>query len=362
MARVNSKSTKAEILEAYKELEKEKQELEKAVSNQQSAPATKSEPTTEEKTVKLSQETQPNVNAQRKMNQVIEGLSNIKLGFSGAVSDLSEQLTNEAGTLSQVRTLVSEETEELRALHELETVTDNTLDELIASYQETEKTLAEEFEQRKETLNQEIETLQRNWQKEKENHQREVKGRNEEHRKTKEREEEEYRYNLELERELSEEGFEQRKKTLYKELNEARQEQEQAWEERENAIAEREKEYNQAKEKVEAFPEKLEQAVKKAQEEGKRIGNYQVKVKADLRGKEVEGERRNYQLQIQGLQESINSQETRLHNLSQQLNGALKQVQDLAVKAIEGASSKESFQSLKEIVLEQTKNQPKGKS
>ena len=86
-----------------------------------------------------------------------------------------------------------------------------------------------------------------------------------------------------------------------------------------------------------------------------------MKVKADLRSKEVEGERRNYQLRIQGLQESINAQETRLHNLSQQLDAALKQVQDLAVKAIEGASSKESFHSLKEIVLEQTKNQPKGK-
>ncbi|MDR9403915.1 MAG: hypothetical protein RI580_10790 [Halothece sp. Uz-M2-17] len=45
----------------------------------------------------------------------------------------------------------------------------------------------------------------------------------------------------------------------------------------------------------------------------------------------------------------------------QQLDATLKQVQDLAVKAIEGASSTEPFQSLLEIVLEQTKNQPKGK-
>ena len=47
--------------------------------------------------------------------------------------------------------------------------------------------------------------------------------------------------------------------------------------------------------------------------------------------------------------------------LSLQLEAALKQAQELAVKAIEGTSSHGSFEALKEIALEQAKNQPKAK-
>jgi hypothetical protein len=47
--------------------------------------------------------------------------------------------------------------------------------------------------------------------------------------------------------------------------------------------------------------------------------------------------------------------------LSQQLDSALKQVQDLAVKAIEGASNRNSFEAMKEVALEQAKNQAKNK-
>ncbi len=54
------------------------------------------------------------------------------------------------------------------------------------------------------------------------------------------------------------------------------------------------------------------------------------------------------------------NQETRLQNLSKQFESALKQVQDLAVKAIEGTSNVNySYQAIKEIALEQAKSQLK---
>ncbi|MEP0868609.1 hypothetical protein NDA01_02215 [Trichocoleus desertorum AS-A10] len=69
----------------------------------------------------------------------------------------------------------------------------------------------------------------------------------------------------------------------------------------------------------------------------------------------MEGNKRNYELRIQSLQE------TRIHALSQQLSAALKQVQDLAVKAIEGAANVSSFQAMREIAIEQAKTQTKNK-
>ena len=84
-------------------------------------------------------------------------------------------------------------------------------------------------------------------------------------------------------------------------------------------------------------------------------------MKADLRIKEIDGEKQNYQLRIQALEQTIETQEARINKLSQQLDAAQKQVQDLAVKAIEGASNRKSFEAMKEIAMEQAKTQQKGK-
>ena len=64
---------------------------------------------------------------------------------------------------------------------------------------------------------------------------------------------------------------------------------------------------------------------------------------------------------MQSLEQTINNQEGRIQNLSKQLESALKQVQDLAVKAIEGTANVNSYQAIKEIALEQAKTQAKNK-
>ncbi len=162
-----------------------------------------------------------------------------------------------------------------------------------------------------------------------------------------------------LQRKLSDEEYEQEKKRLYQELEEFQKTQEKQWAEREKAIAERETQFSELKTKVEAMPKELEAAIKRTKEEGKGIAYGQAKVKADLLAKEIEGSKRNYELRIQSLQETIDTQNFRIQNLSKQLDAALKQVQDLAVKAIEGSSNLNSFQAMKEIALEQAKNQNK---
>ena len=49
------------------------------------------------------------------------------------------------------------------------------------------------------------------------------------------------------------------------------------------------------------------------------------------------------------------NQQERIVNISEQLESALQQVQDLAVKAIEGNANLNSYQAMKEIALEQAK-------
>ena len=87
----------------------------------------------------------------------------------------------------------------------------------------------------------------------------------------------------------------------------------------------------------------------------------QAKIAADLQQKENEGKRRVYELRVQQLDETVTKQNEQIAELSRQLATALKQAQDLAIKAIDGASSSNSYAAVKEIALEQAKTSAKTK-
>jgi hypothetical protein len=358
--RPTEKNTKAEILTAFKELLQEKKELEaqmtqkpevKTIEQRNGNGNGKSAPERTVSPVKLNQQ---------KMESIIEGLAQLQLNFGGAVSDLSEKLTQEAFKLQEVQSKVALERQQLEALHNLQ-ATDGSLDTLVEEYEQSSKTFNEELRQRREQVEQTITSAKKAWLKEQEEYRRVIKERNETSGKTRQRDEKEYTYDLTLQRKLSDEEYEQEKQRLYQELEEFQKTEEKQWAEREKAIAERETQFSELKTKVEAMPKELEAAIKRAKEEGKGIAYHQAKVKSDLVAKEVEGSKRNYELRIQALQESIQNQDTRIQTLSKQLDAALKQVQDLAVKAIEGSSNQNSFQAMKEIAIEQAKNQNKMK-
>jgi hypothetical protein len=362
MARkLTEKNTKAELLEGYSQLQEEKKALETQLKQLQKEQKDKP-------SVAPDKQSQPQGTAMNqpqtvkdKMSYTIDSLVKLQLGFGSAVSDLSEKLTSEAAKLEELRQSVTEETQQLKDLHALDEIQDDTLDTLIQTYEDNSKAFEEEIGQRREALEQEIQELRQGWEKEQEEYKRSIKERNEQQSKVRQRDVQEYEYDLALRRGLDNDQYEQTQKRLYKELEDTKQAQEKQWDEREKAIAEREKKFEELKAKVEAFEKDKEAAIKKAKAEGEGIARKQVSVQEDLQSKDLEGQKRNYELRIQSLEQTIQNQEARIHNLSKQLDGALKQVQDLAVKAIEGASNINSYQALKEIAMEQAKAQTKNK-
>ncbi|AFY44194.1 hypothetical protein [Nostoc sp. PCC 7107] len=355
--KLTDKNTKAEILQAHEELSKEilglKTQLNQAVKANQTVNIDKPNI---EANIAMNQPT----TIQQKMNYTIESLAKIQLGFGSAANELSEQLTTQASKLGEIRQSVEMEITALKQLHNLD-VAENTLDTLITAYEDNSKAYQEEYNQRYEVLSQEILEQRITWQKEQEEYKQSIKERNDNLNKTRQRDISEYKYDLELQRKLNSDEYEQVQKTLYKQLEEFQQATEKQWNEREKQVIERETQFAEAKSKVEAFPKDKEAALKKATEEGKGIAHYQAKVKSDLYAKEVEGQKRFYEQRLQSLEQTINNQETRIQNLSNQLDSALKQVQDLAVKAIEGTANVNSYQAIKEIALEQAKSQVKNK-
>jgi chromosome segregation ATPase len=352
------KNTKAEILTAYNQLAEEKKSLEIQVKN-----AHKQAATTISTATVVNEEpkaTMSATSAKDKVNYTIASLDSLQLGFGSAVSELSEKLTIEAAKLAEIRAEVAAEITDLQSLHHLE-VSEDTFESLIDSYETSSKAFSEELAARQEAYQQEVQSQTKTWNKEQEQHGITVKERIELDRKNIQREVQEYKYNLDLHRKLDRAQSEQQQADLARELAETKEAQEKVWTEREQALADREKQFHEAKDKVAAFVQDREKAIEKAKGEGKGIASYQAKVESDLYAKDIEGQKRSYEGSIESLEDTISNQGERLNHLSKQLEAALKQVQDLAVKAIEGSANANSYQTLKEITLEQAKSQAKTK-
>ena len=353
---VNSKNTKAEILAAYKKIEEQNKSLKSEIKQVQKQATLKRSPS-------IPPESKSKIveRGNADILNTIESLQRIKAGFGSAVSQLSENLITKATQSEQIERAIATQKLELKNLHQLEQVDESTIDLLIVQYQTDAEKFDREYQQQHQKDRQEIETLKQAWAKEQEEYARAIAARNESDRKNRQREQEEYQYNLDLERDLDEERYEQEKQLKQQKLAETRYLLEQQWEQKEAEIAKREHEQAQIAAEVAAFEEQLRNRIKQATESGKGIGTHQAKVKADLRIREIEGEKQNYQLRIETLEQTIKHQAHRINKLSQQLDGSLQQVQDIAVKAIEGSANRNSFEAIKAIAMEQAKTSPKGK-
>jgi ribonuclease HI len=76
--------------------------------------------------------------------------------------------------------------------------------------------------------------------------------------------------------------------------------------------------------------------------------------------KESEAEKRLAELQIKTLEDTLSRQSAQMAALQKQLDEAKQQVQEIAVKAIEGASGARALSHINQIAMEQAKHRDQG--
>jgi hypothetical protein len=350
MKTFTSKSTKQEILEAYGELARELKALKEnsaAKPTRASAPeAAPSAPTKETTAVNF--------------DDLTRDLDSIRTRFGDASSALQQQLLREAGRLEGLRAEIAGYTEHLGTLHGI-AVGDDTTRALVRRYLDTQRAADEAFAARKRKVEEELEARKAGWRKQQEERARGVAEAEAAAELARAREAEEYTYATTRARTGDADALAQEKKRLQAELDALQEAKTVQWREREEAVAAREREYAELKAKAEAFPKELEAAIHKAESEGTAVARRQAKIAADLAAKEFEGKRKIQQLKIAELEAAGKLHDAQIAELSQQLATALKQAQDLAIKAIDGASNSTSFAAVKEIALEQAKTTQKFK-
>jgi len=135
---------------------------------------------------------------------------------------------------------------------------------------------------------------------------------------------------------------------------------EKGWKLREAALKEQEEELARFKKEAEGFPARLQKEAAAAAEQARKETEARLEQQALGLRKDAESEKRLAELRIKTLEEAAARQQAQIAALEKQLAEAKQQVQDIAVKAIEGASGARALSHINQIAMEQAKNRPQG--
>ena len=283
------------------------------------------------------------------VEEVVKGLSDLGLDLSKALAGLSEKLVQEVNRLSSAREAVELERKEIERLHKID-VTSTALDQLVQDYA-----------RKKEELESEIATQRASWDEELKRTERERKEQDENLRKQRQRDIDEYEYKKTLERKKAQDKYEEEMKLLEKQNREKQEALEKSWQQREATLKEREEEAARLKAESEGFPARLEKACAQAAADATRATTQKFEQQILLLKKESEAEKRLAELQVKTLEDTLVRQSAHAVALQVQLDEAKQQGQEIAVKAIEGASGAKALSHINQIAMEQAKHRtPQG--
>ncbi len=240
------------------------------------------------------------------------------------------------------------ERKELEQLHKID-VAATALDQMVQDYtRERQRAEAEIGSQRQ------------SWEEESARMERERKEQDDNLKKQRQREIEDYEYKKALERKKAQDKYEEEMRLLEKKNQERQEALEKGWRQREAELKEREDELTHLRKEVEGFPARLQNEAETAALRVRRETEAKFEQEVLVLRKDAETEKRLAELHVRTLEETLARQAAQIVTLEKQLVEAKLQVQDIAVKAIEGASGSKALSHVNQIAMEQAKNRPQG--
>lgn len=211
--------------------------------------------------------------------------------------------------------------------------------------------LIEEYKEQKVKLEEEIALQRSEWEGEQERKEAETAEEDENQTKMRKRELDEYEYKKNLERKKAQDKYEEEVRLREKQNKEKQEALEKSWQQRETTLKAQEEELISLRKEVAGFPAQMEQQVDKAVADAIQRTEQRRSQEIELLRKDSESDQRMAELKIKTLEESLLRSMEQLAAMQTQVNEAKKQVQDIAVKAIEGASGSKTLQ----FAMEQAK-------
>lgn len=277
------------------------------------------------------------------VESVVQKISNLGIDLSKALSDVSHRLVTGTSLLATLREAVFLERKEIERLHKIDIATTSL------------SLLVEEYDLRKADLESEASLAQRAWDQELDRREKDQKDYDETIKRVRTREKEEYEYQKNLERKKDQTEYEEAQRLQERKNKEKQEQLEKTWQAREVSIKEREEELARLKKETSEYPEKLKKEIEKAVAEATKILDQKHHQALVFQQKDMETDKKLAELKIKSLEETVTRQFTQIESLSQRLEEAKGQVQDIAIKAIEGASGSRALNHVNQIAMEQAK-------
>jgi len=293
--------------------------------------------TKEEEAEKLKNQEILEAAATYTVDNIVKGIADLQLEFGNIVKDLSEKLSQENSKLDELNRAIKIETQQLQELQKVRVVAD-AIDIVTKEHEEKIKILEQDIASKQEILEKEITQERKKWETEESEFAEEVEAYNKNLAKERNLETEAYQYELENQRKINTNTYEEKQRNLERDLQEKTQFKEKDWTAREKELNDNQKLFTEYQQKATSFPAELETAVKQAREEAIKDTSQKAKVTADLYEKEWQATKQSYEVKIQALEENIQKQAEQIEDISAQLQSALQQAQDLAMRAFAGSN------------------------
>jgi hypothetical protein len=338
---VSKQSTKDEILGAYNELlikVKEQKIADRKVEKRKED---------EEKIVESALQTSD--------EKILKGLAELKLEFVKRVDSIGEQLMSEHKKLLELRQAIEIEKQFLDEIYDIKVNVD-TLSALLAAQKEKRADFEADMEEKKTAFEEDMVDKRVQWKQEQEAFEAQRKERDALLKKERQREEDDFNYNLQLARKKDADQYEARKSAQEKDLADRKAVAEKELSEREALVAAKEQELADLRGKVESFPAELQRVKQETEQAVTERIEFLYKHNAELSTKEIEGERKLNKQMVVSLEAKIKEHEELIRQLTQKASDAGLQVQEIALKAIEGASAQRAVS----VIHERSGDAPKG--
>jgi hypothetical protein len=280
------------------------------------------------------------------VDSIVSEISGLGLHVSKALSDVSTRLVAEVERLTTLRDAVTIEQRELQRLHKID-IAATALDQLL-----------QDFESKKAALQAEIASAKAEWESEVAERERTAREYEDALKKQRQRENDEFEYKKALERKKAQDKYDEEQRVRDRQNREKQEALEKSWQEREAGLKSREDEVTQLRKDAEAFPKRLAQEVERAVGEARKRSEQERDQQLLVATKDAEADRRVAELRIKTLEDVVARQSEQLAALQRQLDEAKQQVQDIAVKAIEGASGARALAHVNQIAMEQARTRP----
>lgn len=277
---------------------------------------------------------------------VARKISSLGIEISKTLSELSAKLSTETELLISLREAASLERKELEKLHKID-IAATSLDQMLEEYSREKKELEEQVAQARAA-----------WGEEESGRELEQKAYEENLKKQRQREKEEHEYQKNIERKKEQDDWEETRRLQERKNKEKQEVLEKSWQARESALKEREDELNRLRKEAAEFPEKSRQETAASAAEAVKAAEAAHAQELLMLRKDAETEKRLSELQIKTLGETAVRQFSQIDELGRRLEEAKKQVQDIAVKAIEGASGAKALTHVSQLAMEQAKLRP----